>query len=163
MPTVTPTSNWSQSLDALRTSIANISAFQTWVNKGTAAAAKLHTHVQSKPRSGLVYPYVILEQRPGLKYSWKTGSFIVHDAQGVDLLFEMIYKTSSGTPDDFYAFTNPVGSIIEGLMDLAGVANTVGYINEPDAELLEVPHWLEEGEQTTEGGVLSCTWRLNWS
>jgi hypothetical protein len=106
---------------------------------------------------------VIIKQLPGLRYSWETGAFIIDKGQGVDLLFEMIYKTESGTPDDFYAFTNPVGSTIEGLMDLAGVANTAGYINEPRVELIEVPHWPEEAERTTEGGVLSCTWRLNWS
>jgi hypothetical protein len=150
------------SLDALRITFANVTAFQNWVGKSNARDAKERIHIQSKPKSGLIWPYLIVKQQ-SLAYHWENGSFIVNKSEGADLIFEMLNPNAIGTPDDYYSITNPVGLIIEGLMDLAGVPNTFGYINEPTCELMVAPHWLDEGEQVAEGSILSCTFKLTWS
>lgn len=101
-------------------------------------------------------------QRTGLTYRYQTADYIVGKSQFADLFFEMRAK-SIGLPDDFYTIANPVGAIIEELVANSGIGNPGGFINEAIAELLEVPHWNEEGEQATEGPILSCKWRLTWS
>ena len=160
-----PTSDWSKSLDAVRITFANVTAFQTWVKKPDATTAKEKIYLHSRVKSGLTWPHLIVIQR-SLSFKTQTEGFI--EDQSCELLFEAINKETAGTPDEFYALTNPVGDIIQGMMELAGVANTFGYIDDPNCQLLTPPHWSTEGEvgeigqSASKVQVMSTRWLLTW-
>ena len=157
MPTV-PTSAWSQSIDKVRDTFSNVQAFMDWTVLATPALAKARNHVESKPKSGLIYPFLILIERSA-EYRIPTGSFF---SGSVECFFQATNTETVGTPDEIYFLKNPVGLIIEGFMDLAGAANNAGYVSDPRFSLVQSPRFGSEGELVAEGNIMFCRWLLSW-
>lgn len=159
-----PLSNWSSGLDKCRDTFANLSAFRDWCTlpsqtQVSVAFAKTRVHIESRPKPHIAWPFLIIMPM-GVSYTHQDGAFIRFDA--AELLFEMKNVESAGTPDEYYALTNPVGLILEELSEVSGRENTIGFISDPRSSLVHGPRWGSEGEQVTEGSVMFCKWTLTW-
>ena len=163
-----PTGNWSEAIDHVRTNYANVSAFRDWITPPNAsqvsiAAAKARAHVQEKSRGGLIWPLIIIKN---LMPEWGDRGSAWEGAQRLtcDVFYEMKITESLGTPDEFYALTNPVGAINSGLIGLANLTITPDFerLDNPHLSGIQPPRWGSEGEQVTEGDMMSCAFRLTF-
>jgi hypothetical protein len=163
----TPTGNWSTSLDRVRDHLANVSAFRDWITPPNAsqvsvAIAKSRIHLYEKKRNGLAWPFVVIKQKNITFGNRANAVWTGVENEECDLDFEMKITETVGTPDEVYQFTNPVGLILEGFLGMYDTTNTIEVLYNAAFRLVDTPHWVSEGEQVTEGGIMRCTFNLIW-
>ena len=131
---VTPSGSISLPLENLAVLLAACPAFQAWVNAPNAQRARNSIYLVARPAGSAVRPFALIHQT-GAARSW-AATRIADGAAGMytkagalGIFFEAgvspEYQPDEREADAELEFTNAVGAIIDGLLDLAG---TAGYI-----------------------------------
>lgn len=159
---VTPSGILSKPVDEFATMLANVAAFQTWVDADDASEA-----ISS------IYPHGIetgLDNRPfcaihldGYKSTAIGGGFgnTFSDSGAVLLVFEAAVGDDNidSIPDAVNEFLNAVGSIIAGLKSLSGVD---GYPHIRTLDRYSGPSRVDAAEANTSEDYIQMAFTATW-
>ena len=160
---VSPAGVWSTCLSEAEDLFANSSDFQTWVSENDAASAKDHIYLVGVSKPGITRPYIRISQgewqadrvaggaRGHYDYS---GSFIVKFEASITAAYV------SGFEDAEFEFTNPVGNIIQDVLNLAG---SDGYLPLSGFRKLEGPSHTSERNDGSLGNLYKSKFEFFWT
>ena len=144
-------------VDRLRNIIKDSASFRTWTGTATAVLAKARAYPFAKPRSGVVWPHVVVGY---LHRGWSTSIPMREYVREVNLFasFEAILLAADDQ-DATYTFMNAIGPVITDMWINAG-DGTEDRLDVQEISLIDGPMWENEDLRAGEGEVMWCRFMI---